>query len=207
MRTGCCCVLFRILGAHHANDFRLLVNDPIYQAAFPAMRLDRANDREITTTKRGKRIATSIEGTLTGLGGNLIIIDDPLKLGDAMSESVRYRVIEWYRSTLLSRGDDKTAARIVLVMQRVHQDDLAGYLQEQGGFEVLNLPAIAQRSETYELGDGRRYTRQKGELLHPEHDRRMCWPSSSVKWARLLFRLSTSRAQFRPGAPSSSTNG
>ena len=81
------------------------------------------------TSKRGKRIATSIEGTLTGLGGNLIVIDDPLKLGDAISEAVRARVIEWYRSTLLSRADDKTLVRIVLVMQRVHQDDLAGYLQ------------------------------------------------------------------------------
>jgi len=144
-----------VLARTHANDFRLVVNHPIYQASFPAMRLERDTDREITTTKRGKRIATSIDGTLTGLGGNLIIIDDPLKLGDAMSESVRTRVIEWYRSTLLSRADDKKAARIVLVMQRVHQDDLAGYLQEQGGFEVLNLPAIAQRNETYFLGDGR----------------------------------------------------
>jgi predicted phage terminase large subunit-like protein len=159
-----------VLARTHANDFRLLVNHPIYQAAFPAMRLQRDTDREITTTKRGKRIATSIDGTLTGLGGNLIIIDDPLKLGDAMSEAVRTRVIEWYRSTLLSRADDKKAARIVLVMQRVHQDDLAGYLQEQGGFEVLNLPAIAQRNETYFLGDGRTYDRQKGELLHPEHE-------------------------------------
>jgi hypothetical protein len=44
-----------------------------YQATFPAMRLDRDTDREITTTKRGKRIDTSIDGTLTGLGGNLII--------------------------------------------------------------------------------------------------------------------------------------
>src|SRR5262245_32724547 len=158
------------LARSHANDFRRLVNHPIYQASFPGMRLERDTDREIITTKRGKRIATSIDGTLTGLGGNLIIIDDPLKLGDAMSESVRERVIERYRSTLLSRADDKTAARIVLVMQRVHQDDLAGYLQEQGGFEVLNLPAIAQRDETYELGDGRRYHRRKGELLHPEHE-------------------------------------
>jgi predicted phage terminase large subunit-like protein len=158
------------LARSHANDFRRLVNDPIYQATFPAMRLERDTDREITTTKRGKRLATSIDGTLTGLGGNLIIIDDPLKLGDAMSESVRARVIEWYRSTLLSRADDKTTARIVLAMQRVHQDDLAGYLQEQGGFEVLNLPAIAQRNETYFLGDGRTYDRQKGELLHPEHE-------------------------------------
>jgi predicted phage terminase large subunit-like protein len=158
------------LARSHANDFRLLVNHPLYQATFPGMRLERDTDREIVTSKRGKRIATSIDGALTGLGGNLIIIDDPLKLGDAMSEAVRMRVIEWYRSTLLSRADDKTTGRIVLVMQRVHQNDLAGYLQEQGGFEVLNLPAIAQRDETYQLGDGRTYCRQKGELLHPEQE-------------------------------------
>ena len=97
-----------VLARSHANDFRQVVNDPVYQAAFPAMRLARDTDREIVTTKRGKRIATSIDGTLTGLGGNLIIIDDPIKLGDAMSEAVRARVIEWYRSTLLSRADDKT---------------------------------------------------------------------------------------------------
>ena len=158
------------LSRAHANDFRRLVNDPLYQATFPNIRLARETDREITTTKRGKRIATSIDGTLTGLGGNLIIIDDPIKLGDAMSEAVRERVIEWYRSTLLSRGDDKTKTRIVVVMQRVHQNDLVGYLQEQGGFEVLNLPAIAHRSQTYDLGGGRTYTRQQGELLHPEHE-------------------------------------
>jgi hypothetical protein len=115
-----------ILARSHANDFRRVVNDPLYRATFPTMWLDRDTDREIATTKRGKRIATSIDGTLTGLGGNLIIIDDPLKLGDAMSEAVRARVIEWYRFTLLSRGDDKTTTRIVVVMQRVHQNDLAG---------------------------------------------------------------------------------
>jgi predicted phage terminase large subunit-like protein len=153
-----------------ANDFRRLVNDPFYQTVFPGMRLARDSDREITTTKRGKRIATSIDGTLTGLGGNLIIIDDPLKPGDAMSEVVRERVIEWYRSTLLTRGDDKTRTRIVVVMQRVHHDDLVGYLQEQGGFEVLNLPAIAQSTQTYDLGGGRTYTRQQDELLHPTHE-------------------------------------
>jgi predicted phage terminase large subunit-like protein len=154
----------------HANDFRLLVKHPLYQATFPAMRLDRDTDREITTTQRGKRIATSIDGTLTGLGGNLIVIDDPLKATDALSEAVRSRVNEWYRSTLLSRGDDKTAMRIVVVMQRVHQEDLVGHLLEQGGFDHLNLPAIAQRTETFDLGAGRSYTRQKGELLHPDRE-------------------------------------
>src|SRR4029077_10333562 len=102
-----------ILARNHANDFRRVVNDPLYRATFPTMRLDRDTDREIATTKRGKRIATSIDGSLTGLGGNLIIIDDPLKLGDAMSEAVRARVVEWYRSTLLfaRRRQDNHAYR------------------------------------------------------------------------------------------------
>jgi hypothetical protein len=120
-----------ILARNHANDFRRVVNDPLYRATFPTMRLERDTDREIATTKRGKRIATSIDGSLTGLGGNLIIIDDPLKLGHARSEAVQARVVERYRSTLLSRGDDKTTTRIVVVMQRVHQNDLVGYLQER----------------------------------------------------------------------------
>ena len=89
---------------------------------------------------------------------------------NAHSEAVRSRTIEWYRSTLVSRPDDKQIARIVLVMQRVHQNDLAGYLMEQGGFEILNLPAIAPRTEAYALGSGRTYVRQEHELLHPAHE-------------------------------------
>src|SRR5205085_8298942 len=118
----------------------------------------------------GRRYAASGGGTLTGRGANLFIIDDPLKPGDADSEAVRQRVIEWYRSTLVTRADDKKAARIVVVMQRVHVEDLVGYLQEQGGYEVLNLPAVAQSTQSYDLGHGRSYTRQKGEILHPAHE-------------------------------------
>src|SRR5712671_1086733 len=131
------------LAKTHANDFRRVVTDPLYQAVFPDMRIKRDTDREITTTARGRRYATSLDGTLTGLGGNLLIIDDPIKLGDAHSQVVRERSIEWYRSTLVTRPDDKKAARIVVVMQRVHQEDLVGYLEENEDFEVLNLPAIA----------------------------------------------------------------
>ena len=159
------------LARTHANDFRRVVNDPLYQAVFPKMRVSRETDSEIQTTLRGRRYATSIQGTLTGRGGNLIIIDDPLKPGDAASDVSRNRVIEWYRSTLVTRPDDKQLARTVVVMQRVHVDDLVGYLLEQdAGFEVLNLPAIAQSTATYDLGGGRTHTREMGDLLHPAHE-------------------------------------
>jgi hypothetical protein len=60
------------LAKTHANDFRRVVNDALYQSVFPDMRVQRDTDREISTTLRGKRYATSLEGTLTGLGGNLL---------------------------------------------------------------------------------------------------------------------------------------
>src|SRR6478736_3730574 len=159
------------LAKTHANDFRRVVTDPVYQAIFPKMRLARETDSEIHTTLRGRRYATSIQGTLTGRGGNLIIIDDPLKPADAVSDINRNRVIEWYRSTLVTRPDDKQAARILLVMQRIHVDDLVGYLLESdAGFDALNLPAIAQSTTTYDLGGGRTHVREKGDLLHPAHE-------------------------------------
>jgi predicted phage terminase large subunit-like protein len=159
------------LAKTHANDFRRVVSDPIYQAVFPKMVLVRETDSEIQTTLRGRRYATSIQGTLTGRGGNLFIIDDPLKPGDAISEVSRERVIEWYRSTLVTRPDDKQAARIMVVMQRIHVEDLVGYLLDNdAGFEVLSLPAVAQSTTTHDLGGGRTHVREKGDLLHPTHE-------------------------------------
>jgi predicted phage terminase large subunit-like protein len=159
------------LAKTHANDFRRVVTDPAYQAVFPKMRLSRETDSEIHTTLRGRRYAASIQGTLTGRGGNLFIIDDPLKPTDAVSDVNRERVIEWYRSTLITRPDNKRAARIMVVMQRIHVDDLVGYLlQNETGFEVLNLPAVAQSTTTYDLGGGRTHVREAGDLLHPARE-------------------------------------
>ena len=80
-------------------------------------------------------------------------------------------MIEWYRSTLVTRPDDKQAARVMVVMQRIHVEDLVGYLLENdAGFEVLSLPAVAQSTTTYDLGGDRTHTREKGDLLHPAHE-------------------------------------
>jgi hypothetical protein len=76
------------------------------------------------TTARGSRLATSVGGTLTGRGGNLVIIDDPLKPQDAHSKSARDSLKQWYANTLLSRLDNKLDGSIVVVMQRLHPDDL-----------------------------------------------------------------------------------
>src|ERR1700737_692200 len=82
------------LAKTHANDFRRVVTDPTYQAVFPRMVRAGETDTKHHTTLRGRRYATSIQGTLTGRGGNLFIIDDPLKPGDAISEVNRERAVE-----------------------------------------------------------------------------------------------------------------
>jgi hypothetical protein len=94
------------------------------------------------------KLATSVGGTLTGRGGDLIVIDDPLKPDDAYSETKGNACNEWYKNTLLSRLDDKRTGAIIIVMQRIQMDDLAGFVTSQSDeWEVLNLPAIAELDE------------------------------------------------------------
>ena len=161
-----------ILARKHANDCRALMRSGLYRALFPATRISPAKDTEteVMTTARGSRLATSVGGTLTGRGGNLVIIDDPLKPQDAHSESARDSLKQWYANTLLSRLDNKVDGSIVVVMQRLHPDDLVGHLLEQGGWTHLNLPAIAEDETIVPLGSGRHYLRRIGDLLHPERE-------------------------------------
>ena len=78
------------LAKKHSNDFRAIGEAPWYRALFPGARIGKKDsETEIELTARGFRLATSIGGTLTGRGGDLIIIDDPLKPDDAYSEACR----------------------------------------------------------------------------------------------------------------------
>jgi predicted phage terminase large subunit-like protein len=161
------------LAAKHANDCRALMRSPKYHRLFPT-RISRAKDTEleIMTTARGFRLAASIGGTLTGRGGNIIIIDDPQKPQDANSQNAREQVQQWISNTLLSRLDNKSNDAIILVMQRLHEDDLPGYLLRQGGWEHLNLPAIAEVEQQIALAPGRFHQRTRDSVLHPERESR-----------------------------------
>jgi predicted phage terminase large subunit-like protein len=161
------------LAIKHSNDFRTILRDPGYQLIFPGTRIGRYKDTEseIELTQRGYRIATSVGGTLTGRGGNIVIIDDPMKPIDSLSDPKRNAVNEWFRSTVLSRLDDKIADSIIVVMQRLHIDDLTGFLlQQSDDWTILSLPAIAEGPETIPLAGGGFYSRQAGEVLAPERE-------------------------------------
>ena len=114
------------LAAALARQFRQVVNSGWYRALFPGTRLSKDTGIECVTTAGGGRLATSIGGTLTGRGADMIIVDDPLKAGDASSKTVRDDVNEWYTTALVSRLNDKARDVMIVLMQRLHEDDLAG---------------------------------------------------------------------------------
>jgi predicted phage terminase large subunit-like protein len=160
------------LARKHANDCRALMRSSLYRQVFPRTRISPEKDTEgeVMTTGRGYRLATSVGGTLTGRGGDLIIVDDPLKPQDAQSEAARESLKQWYANTLLSRLDSKDEGSIIVVMQRLHLEDLVGHLLEEEGWRHLNLPAVAEEETTHILGPNRQYRRQVGELLHPARE-------------------------------------
>jgi predicted phage terminase large subunit-like protein len=156
-----------------ANDCRTLINLPRCKSIFPGLQISRMKNTEfeIATTRGGFRLATSIDGSLTGRGGHIMIIDDPLKPSDASSDTKREHVNTWFKNTLYSRLDDKQKGAIIIVMHRLHDDDLCGFLAKNShDWVVLNLPAIALEEERIPIGDGRFHHRHIGDVLHPERE-------------------------------------
>ena len=130
---------------------------------------------EFATTAQGSRLATSVGGVLTGRGADLIVIDDPLKPEEALSQAQRQMANEWYDHTLYSRLNDKLAGAIVLIMHRLHEDDLVGHVLAQEEWEIVRFPAIAEDDESQlvdTLFGPLNFTRRRGEALHPEREPR-----------------------------------
>jgi hypothetical protein len=129
--------------------------------------------QEFITTRQGYRLATSTGGVLTGRGADIIVIDDPLKPEEALSEAQRQAANEWYDHTLYSRLNDKRYGAIVIVMQRLHEDDLVGHVLGQEQWEVVSFPAIAETDEEHQIEtiwEARCFTRRQGEPLHPDRE-------------------------------------
>ena len=159
------------LAAKHASDFRAVMESSWYRRAFSNTQIARAVDSDLYTTKRGFRRTTSVSAALTGLGGDCIIIDDPQKPADAQSEPQRNQLNQWFSNMLLSRLDNKQNGIIIITMQRVHLNDLTGYLTENlHGWTVLSLSAIAEVDESIAIGVGKFYQRKAGEALHPRYE-------------------------------------
>ncbi len=156
-----------ILALKHSMDCRLVIQSDWYRRVFPGTVLtgDQNEKRKFVTTARGHRFATSVGASTIGEGGRFLIVDDPLNAAQAVSDVERERANTWFDQGFSTRLDDKENGVIVLVMQRLHADDLSGHLLAKGGWEHLCIPAVAEARTVIDFGRVK-VVREPGDILH-----------------------------------------
>lgn len=152
-----------------STDCRLVLQSEWYRRIFPGTVItgDQNEKRKFVTTQRGHRIATTVGSSVIGEGGNFLIVDDPVNAMQALSKAERERANTWFDQAYSTRLNDKQNGVMVLVMQRLHQNDLTGHLLEKGGWEHLVLPKVAEAKTIIDFGRVK-VTREAGSVLHPE---------------------------------------
>jgi predicted phage terminase large subunit-like protein len=188
------------LSRDFSNRFRDLLWSGAYQALFPDALIapNGSSLSEVRLMSKGYRLATTVQGPATGKGAHIIIVDDPFKAVEAASDAVRNSVYDWFKGSLMTRFDNPAEGAVIVVMQRLHQDDLVGRLRDEGGWEYLAMPGECFERTDFDLGDGESWTLNPGDLLYPERFNR-------VALDQLLFDLG--EAQFnaqilqRPSPP------
>jgi hypothetical protein len=195
-----------------ARDCRSVMASKWYKDTFDTTRLStqRQSVQEFVTKEEGSRLATSIGGVLTGRGADVIIIDDPLKPDEASSDSQRKAVNEWYGKTLYSRLNNKEEGCIILIMQRLHENDLVGHVLEQEDWEVVRFPAIAEQGESPwsrlpTVAVASRAPRARFCTLHASRARR--WITFAARKANTISPVNISRRRRRPAVVSSRRSG
>lgn len=155
------------LAVKHSMDCRTVMQAAWYRRVFPetCLSAEQNEKAKFATTAGGYRLATSVGGAATGEGGTILIVDDPLNARQAAQPLTRAAANRWFDQTFVTRLDDKRAGAIVVVMQRLHSEDLSGYLLAKGGWEHVCLPAIAPVKTVVAFGDCR-HERAAGEVLH-----------------------------------------
>lgn len=162
----------RELSADFETATRTLLGSARCRALFPHLKLE-GRTGELRLPHGGRRIRATVGGTLIGRGADLIVVDDPIPPAHIQDAARRNAVKKWFDAEVIQRLNDKKTGAVIIVMQRLHVDDLAGHLL--GGEQPwvhLNMPAIAEADERWELLDGRVYVRKKGQSLAPQLENR-----------------------------------
>lgn len=163
------------LATKHSLDCRLIINSSWYKRLFPSTIIvkDHNQKDKFITTKRGFRLATSVGGTLTGEGGDFLILDDPHNPAHMYSKTMREMVLNWYDQVFATRLDDKENGVMVMIMQRLHVNDLTGYiLSKNTSWNSLSIPAISQSNKFYQspINKSEGYYFAENTSLHNERE-------------------------------------
>ena len=159
------------LAERHSVACRRVIESQWYQQRWAdrfQLTADQNEKNRYENNKSGCRLAIGVGGAATGEGGDIIVVDDPHNVRYAESDTIRQTTAEWWSRVMSTRNNDPRSGARVIVMQRVHENDLAGHMLRQGGYETLILPTEYEGS-TYVAGIGWHDPRtEKGELLWKE---------------------------------------
>jgi predicted phage terminase large subunit-like protein len=162
------------LSKKHNINRRDIIQSPWYQKKWRdkfVLRDDKNTQMLFENDKMGFMFATSIGGTLTGEGGDYIVVDDPHNPQQAQSDAERESALEFFKTTLPTRLNDKKKGAIIVVMQRLHEADISGHCLKEGGYTHLCLPGIAERKQiiTFPI-TLKEIVREEGDILWPERE-------------------------------------
>lgn len=161
------------LSRKHNILSRDIIQSPWYQENWGdkfRLKSDVNRQNEFRNDKQGMMYSTSTGGSLTGEGGDVIILDDPQDPLMANSEAERAATIAFFTNTLQSRLNDPKTGTFIIVMQRLHEQDLTGYaLEQELGYTHLCLPAIAEQKTIVSFPlSGKEIIREEGDVLNPQ---------------------------------------
>lgn len=150
-----------------SDQTRRLMQSSFYRQVFPGTELVKQTSSELTTRQGGARYASSMMGSVKGMGASWLIIDDPISATDVNSEVQRKFSNETFATTVTTRLNDPRTDRIIVVQQRLHEDDLSGVLLAKGGWRHLKLQARATEDAEIPIGPGKMHHVRAGDYLHP----------------------------------------
>ena len=168
---------------------RRVIDSPLYQQRWGDQFKwvgDQNTKIRFDNDQKGYRIATSVDGALTGEGGDVIVIDDPHNVTEAESETVRQSALDWWDESMSNRLNDAQTGAYVVIMQRVHDQDFTGHLLDKGRLGT-SLPTHALRTGS-SARFGSRYANGRRRVLVasavPRGSRRATGNRYGIVWFR-----------------------
>ena len=191
------------LATTFSNQFRQLTSSDLYKSVFPAMSGAPVKDSEgeLLTAQGGGRRAMSVDQGITGLGADMIILDDPQDASEAENETACDKVNVYYDSVVSTRLNNPATSPIILVQQRLSIYDLSAHLVSKGEeWDQLVLPAVAAQTRIIPIAKGHFHEFLKGDLLHPTRLSQEVLDEKKVTMGDRAFSAQYLQAPFIDGA-------
>jgi predicted phage terminase large subunit-like protein len=160
-----------VLAIRDSVRCRRLMESPWYRSRWGdrfVLTSDQNEKSRFENDKTGCRIALGVGGAATGEGGDRVVVDDPHNVREAESDTIRQGTLDWWDRVMSTRLNDPKKSAMVIVMQRLHENDLAGHVLQQGGYEELKLAAEYEGSQQVTSIGWKDPRTEPGELLWPE---------------------------------------